>query len=268
MKAKALLVCALVACGGEIDGNELPDRVPNESLYEQPDVGSIEQEAVSQFGYGFNGLAATHGVQNFACANRTTDNCIYPRDRSRRFCVDSTSMTPAQFTEANADVDAILPTLTSQFGAVGWTFSRNCSSPDVQISYGSVPGTSFVTSILPYVSITAQSGGLTQVFPSGAGGNHWQQTSGPLFVMVDRAQIVLEFGSAADEQRVRRHAIYGGMYAGGVGLGFTSAHTNRVTSIPTTPGVAKLPSVSTSEQCRVNNYDPTDPTFWIQTFGC
>lgn len=270
MKQAILLVAALAACGGQSDDGFEYDVPEQEQEQEQISDDEIDDKAASQFGYAYEAVENSHGVQNVACANRQNRHCMYPDTKTRKFCVTGTGMTAGQKTEAEADVDAILPAFATQFGGTGWSFSRSCSNtPEVLIEYGNISAAQIKSSILGYVSVMPQSGSLTQVFPGGASGAHWQQkTSGQWVVRVDRPQIITDFDTTNREQRVRRHALYGGMYAAGAGLGFISAHTNRVTSIVITQDSAKLTDVSTSEKCRVDGFTPTDPGAWIQTFGC
>lgn len=249
---KWLLVAALAACGGEL-GEEPALEVADDAAPEEPDVGSSEQGiAIRSDGYGYN----VNG-QNFRCQwnnGAASDVCIYPGNRDRDICVTGNGMTAGQKTEAEADVDALLPALTSQFSGSGWNFERNCSGfVDVSISYGNITGSQLTTSILGYVKIPQMASTVQGKIPDFIPGTHRLQT-GTAAVTVDRAQIVADF-AVANQQRVRRHALYGGIYAGATGLGFTPAHTNRVTSIVTTPAAAKLTSVSSQEKCRVDGYD-------------
>lgn len=259
-----LMAASALACGGNADTG------PDESgdAYEEE---GLDEKASSNFGYGFESVEASHGTVNVGCGNNINKFCMYPGDKSRKFCVTGTGMTAAQKTEAEADVDAILPTFASQFGGAGWSFSRSCSNtPDVLIEYGNISASQAKTNIMGYVSAMPQAGSLNQVFPLGAGGTHWQQkpVTGQFVVRVDRAQIITDFDSTAREQRVRRHALYGGMYAAGAGLGFRSNHTNQNTSISITQDSAKVLTLSATELCRANGYDPLAPDFWLQTFGC
>lgn len=266
---KWFMVAALAACGGNVETEPgFVDMYGPEPEIEQPDeaeqvpetdpsnavvqLGTAEQAITVAVGYGFNN--GSNG-QNYRCQQFTgleTDKCIYPADVTRKFCVLNVGMTAAQKAEAEADVDSILGIMDSQFPA--WSFSRSCVTPDVNIEYGNIPASQVTTSIMGYVQVTAINPTLlAEVITGPLKGSHFQQNANPIAVRVDRPQIVADF-AVADQQRVRRHALFGAMYVAGVGLGFTPDHINRVTSITTTPGTAKSTSVSTPEQCRVNNF--------------
>lgn len=266
-------VWALLGCGGEAEVYPLPfepaveepgDGVTPGDGLDDVELGIAEQAVTVKEGHGFNcgnnALDRTpYRCQQFV--GLETDRCGYPYDKSRKFCADSDFMSAGQLTEANADIDAILPTLTSQFGGAGWSFSRSCSTPDVLIRYQNIPAGQSKTSILGYVRVWNNANGALLLNESAGGfeynGSHVQQTSTGVFVVtVDRAEINAQF-TGSDRDRVRRHAFYGGMYAAGTGLGFTPSHVNRATSIAITATAAKLTSVSSAEQCRVNAYVPT-----------
>jgi hypothetical protein len=260
IKYAALSLC-LFACGGEADDPEQAsvdgaDVAIDEPAADDIVLGTAEQPITVKGLHGVNYNGDPYRCQ-LIVGTGGSDTCLYPRDTSRSICVTGTGMTAGQKTEAEADVDAILPTFASQFG--GWAFSRSCSSPDVNLEYANISASQTSTSILGYVRVipTTPTGPLVEpgTFPTFNlwKGSFYVEGSGATKLRVDRPQIVADF-AAADQQRVRRHALYGGMYAALTGIGFTPDHTNRVTSIATTPATAKSTSVSTQEKCRVNGY--------------
>lgn len=256
----AFVMWALTGCGGDLrEGDAAIDRVPDDEQIEpeavpEPDLAFAEFAIQTKPLYGWNSAYASGG--NIACDQSNgndTNVCIYPENRTRRICVSGIGMTAGQKTEAEADVDAILPTLNSQFSSSNWLFSRGCGTGDTaSLEYGNIPDSQQLASILGYVRVSSSGSSLDEALPYK--GTHKKQ-SGTATIRVDRAQIVNDF-SVNDQPRVRRHALYGGMYAALAGLGFTRVHTNRVTSVAITSAVAKTVSVSAQEQCRVNAYDP------------
>lgn len=275
MKRMMMLALAL-ACGGEL-GESYDVETTGETSdlldEQQPAEETIEEKTTVKNGYGYNVNRTTGG--NYRCQQLIgldSDKCVYPGFKANRVvCVDCTGMTAGQCAEAKEDVIAILPTFNSQFNASGWSFqttaSGNCGTGmAARIRYADISGSQTIGSILGYVDVSSNiSGPLTEL--TGNPGTHHVQT-GTASITVDRARIVADF-AVADQQRVRRHALYGGMYAALTGLGFTPEHTNRVTSISTTPGVAKFITVSSKEACRVNSYTiTTDGLFSASPQDC
>lgn len=250
------LALGLIGCGGEAyEGDDVVD----ETILEDAPVelDALEEPIIAFFGYGYR--IDTNGI-GVACGNVNGEQCVIPRSKTVKYCVTSTGLAPIIKAAIEADVDAQVPIMNAQFS--GWSFSRSCNSPDVNIEGGVVSGGA-ETAAMAYARLIPV--GLTGPISIVGGVQHFKPTAGvPVRLVIDTAQINTH--AVNNRVRVRRHVLFGGM-SGAAGNGWTGAHVGNITSIALTPNSPKTLQVSASEECRTEGYDPGG-AFHFQFFGC
>lgn len=244
---KWAVLAAALACGGE----SYEDGALITETDDDPSFATTEQDVTFIPQYGFRRDLAS---SNTRCLNPGVNSqaCMLPPDKTYTVRVTGTGMSATQKIEAVGLVGGFIAAFKDEL--TSWTMSQltGSSGGDVQISYGTLPGTA-KTSIHTYAHATATGASTLEDF--GATGTY--EKYGTISCTVDRAKIVQDF-STAQQPRVLRHALY---YCANMGLGLGSGGaTSRATAIVVTPDVNKSENLGDYSKCMANTYSPTtDP---------
>ncbi len=273
-----ILVLGLgLACGDaqELDDVEQPARVLQLDEYDAeamtPPEETGEPEDVEKYtvriSHGFRSDIAppTQGGQ---CVNPqiavSTQMCNFPTDRTVTMqCQLFDTVERRTLCETLVDQEALA--LADQYGSSGWSFGRVTSGGDITITDGTVQGAETLSDIRGYVNLA---GNNTAATPEAAPYNGSYRRFGNANIIVDWNRIDANFTVASgDNLRVKGHSI-GFATSMAVGLGGTTAATNRKNSNAITAGTAKSINHSTADQCRVKNYDPSSPNLITISGSC
>ncbi len=244
MQLKTLLALALaLACGA-----------PDDSM--DAELGTLEQDISVKPLHGWRTDLA-HPNKGTACQSPTTGSttqvCNFPPNRTVTFSCGS-GFTAAELTICQQLVDSEVQALINQYGPA-WQFGRVTSGADFAINKQALAGASS-TNILAFVN--AVGGAFSTPLAESVTFNGTARLAFSQTIGVDWAKIDSTF-SGGDRLRVKGHTI-GMIGSWGVGLGAITGDTTRKNAITITSGTAKALNHRASDECRVDNYDPSNPT--------
>lgn len=252
-----LAFVSLSGCGGyaeDPDVTELGDEaieVAGEPLPEPE--GETEKVTGYQVGYGWRrDLSGSNARCLGNGAQPNSQVCVLPPNKTIRIRVTGTGMSASQKTLVESLVDGWILRFADDFNT--YSFSRVTVDPDINISFGEVPGS--ITSSIHTYAHANQSGGFT-IDDFGSPGT-WEKY-GLISCTIDNASILADFDTVTKEDSIRSHAVdYCVNKAVGIGSG--GSNTGRSYAIATTPGVFKGQDASAFVRCQANSYQAGDLT--------
>jgi hypothetical protein len=264
MKKLSLILLALFAfaCGAPPEYLEAAGIDDDVEMSAEPDeLGEVEQAITIRPQHGWR---SDLGVpdKGQTCASPTSGPssqiCNFPNSRTVTFRCGN-GFTAGELTLCEQFVDSEVQALIGQYGPT-WQFGRVASNAVVTFTKqaNNTPGSS--TTVKPYFRITpacsANLGEPETVFFNGAA-----RVCHQILLDVDWAKIDASIGSAAGRTRVKAHTIGIGAALGvGLGLDTPGIDNTRKNSSVITLGAGKAINHTDRDRCRVNGYNPANPT--------
>lgn len=250
MKNLFILFALLCACGSyDDDGFEL---------------GQDEQAmTIEKVGFGWRSDSTPDQQRQRNCVdNSTTQVCLLPADKDVRYRVVTAGIAADDLTTTNNALTNEGAALNSQTNV--WTFAFGSGQGlDLDIAKGTVDNAAGASDIRRYVRLVcnSQSANLTET-PSALNGTYARCSKAT--ATVDYDKIHATFGVMGSPFVVDQAV--SGAVAQMTGLGLTLA-TGFVTSTATS-GVSKSRSITTTDSCRLNGFNPATPASISTTFNC